>query len=79
MKNQKNYQCHPEGDNHVARSDEHDREKEQGPEHNVLKERFLGGCDRHDHEPTSKVEENIGETENVGIHVNFMNRRQNRV
>ena len=41
MENEKDQNSHPEGDNQVARSDEHDREEEQRAKHYVLEECLL--------------------------------------
>lgn len=72
MQNEQDQDSHPEGDNHVARSDEHDRKEKQGAKHNILKKGFLCRSDRHDHEASAEIEEDIREAENIGVHVDVM-------
>ena len=45
VENKEDQNSHPEGDNQVARSDEHDRKEEQRAKHNVLEERLLSRSD----------------------------------
>ena len=72
MEDQQNHERHPEGYNQVACTDEHNGEQEEGPEYDVLQKGLLARCDRQYHKATTEVQQNIGEAENIGVHIDFV-------
>lgn len=79
VENKQDYQCHPECDDQVTRTDEHDGKEEEWPEDNILQESLLCRCDGEHHEATAEVEEDIGNPQNIRIHIDIVDRHEQGV